>query len=51
VAERLGERTKAVEGYQYVADAWRRADPELEPYVREAKGGLQRLTAEGTTRH
>jgi serine/threonine-protein kinase len=46
VAERLGERGKAVEGYQYVADAWRRADPELEPYVREAKVGLQRLTAE-----
>jgi len=47
VAERLGDRGKALEGYQYVADAWRRADPELEPYVREAKGGLQRLTAEG----
>ena len=47
VAERLGDRGKALEGYQYVADTWRHADPELEPYMREAKGGLQRLTAEG----
>jgi tRNA A-37 threonylcarbamoyl transferase component Bud32 len=46
VAERLGEREKAIRSYQYVADVWRRADPELQPYVAEAKEGLSRLTSE-----
>ena len=39
VAERLGDREKAVRSYQYVADVWRHADPELQPYVTEAKRG------------
>ena len=43
IAEHLGEREKAVESYRYVADAWRRADPELQPYVAEAREGLARL--------
>ena len=43
IAERLGEREKAVENYRYVADAWRRADPELQPYAAEAREGLARL--------
>jgi serine/threonine-protein kinase len=46
VAERLGKREKAAQAYQYVADVWRHADPELQPYVAEAKQGLARLTAE-----
>ncbi|HEX5576408.1 MAG TPA: hypothetical protein VFX42_11080, partial [Gemmatimonadales bacterium] len=46
VAERLGERAKAAESYQYVADVWRHADPELQPYVAEAKQGLERITGE-----
>jgi serine/threonine-protein kinase len=46
VAERLGDRDKAIRSYQYVADVWRRADPELQPYVAEAKEGLSRLTGE-----
>ena len=46
VAERLGERDTAVRGYQYVADVWRHADPELQTYVTEAKQGLARLTSE-----
>ena len=46
VAERLGERDKAIRGYQYVADLWRHADPELQPYVTEAREGLARLTSE-----
>jgi len=29
-----------------VADVWRHADPELQPYVAEAKEGLSRLTSE-----
>jgi eukaryotic-like serine/threonine-protein kinase len=46
VAERLGDREKASHDYQYVADVWRHADPELQPYVTEAREGLKRMTAE-----
>ncbi len=46
IAEALGERLKAMDSYQFVIDAWRHADPELEPYVREARAGLGRLAAE-----
>jgi tRNA A-37 threonylcarbamoyl transferase component Bud32 len=45
-AERLGERRAAIRAYQFVADAWRHADPELQPYVAEARGALERLTQE-----
>jgi tetratricopeptide (TPR) repeat protein len=43
LAERLGEREKAVGSYQFVVDVWRRADPELQPYVTEAREALVRL--------
>ena len=46
IAEGLGERQKARDSYQFVADVWRRADRELEPYLREARAGLERLAAE-----
>ncbi len=46
VAERLGEGEKAAKNYQYVADVWRHADPELQPYVAEAKEALARLAGE-----
>jgi tetratricopeptide (TPR) repeat protein len=46
VSERLGEREKALHAYQYVADVWRHADPELQPYVTEAREGLSRMTTE-----
>jgi hypothetical protein len=46
LAERLGDREKAVTSYQFVADAWRHADPELQPYVVEARSGLERLTGD-----
>jgi eukaryotic-like serine/threonine-protein kinase len=46
VAERMGDREKAVHNYQYVADIWRHADPELQPYVTEAREGLGRMTSE-----
>ena len=45
-AERQGEHERAIEGYQFVADAWRHADRELQPYVAEAQEALKRLTAE-----
>jgi hypothetical protein len=40
LAERLAKWEKAAQAYQYVADVWRNADPELQPYVPEAKQGL-----------
>ncbi len=43
IAERLGDRALAVERYQFVLDAWRRADPELQPFVRVARAGLSRV--------
>jgi hypothetical protein len=46
VAERRGEREKAIHAYQYVADVWQHADPELQAYVTEAREGLKRLTSE-----
>jgi serine/threonine-protein kinase len=46
VAERIGDREKAIRSYQYVANVWRHADPELQPYVAEAREGLGRMTSE-----
>jgi eukaryotic-like serine/threonine-protein kinase len=46
VHERLGNRDQAIEGYRFVADAWRNADPELQPLVQEARAALGRLTGE-----
>jgi tetratricopeptide (TPR) repeat protein len=45
VAERLGQREKAAEAYQFVVDAWRHGDPEVRPYVEDARRGLARLRA------
>jgi serine/threonine-protein kinase len=46
VAERLGKRETAVESYRRVVQMWRKPDPELLPYVTEAKTALSRLSAE-----
>jgi hypothetical protein len=46
VAERVGEREQALPSYAWVAGMWRNADPELQPYVTEAREGLARLTGE-----
>jgi serine/threonine-protein kinase len=43
IAEAMGERGKAIESYQFVVDVWRRADPELQPYVAEAREALGRV--------
>ena len=45
-AEAVGERERAVQAYGWVRAMWRNADPELQPYVKEAREGLARLTAE-----
>jgi serine/threonine-protein kinase len=46
VNERLGNRERAIDGYTLVAKAWRNADPELQPYVDEARRALARLSGE-----
>ncbi|PYO96941.1 MAG: hypothetical protein DMD61_13320 [Gemmatimonadetes bacterium] len=46
VDERLGKRDEAVVAYRFVADVWRNADPELQPYVTEARAALRRLSGE-----
>ena len=46
MAERLGEREMAARDYQYVMGVWRHADPQLQPYVAEAREGLMRVSGE-----
>ena len=46
IAEGLGERQKAIDAYQFVVATWRRADPELQPFVAEARNALARLARE-----
>jgi serine/threonine-protein kinase len=46
VYEQLGKKDLAVDGYSFVARAWRDPDPELEPYVTEARAALVRLAGE-----
>jgi len=45
VFERLGRFDEAAQNYAFVADAWRTADPELQPWVREAHEAMGRLDA------
>ena len=47
VAERLGEKAKAIDAYSFVALAWAQADAELRPAVSEARAGLRRLGGAG----
>ena len=37
IAESLGEREKAMQSYHFVVDVWHQADPELQPFVVEAR--------------
>ena len=46
LAERLGERETAVRAYRFVASAWIHADPELQPYVTQARRAFERLGAD-----
>ena len=46
VFERLSQRDKAIAGYRLVVDYWRNADPELQPYVTEARAALKWLSGE-----
>ncbi|HTN87138.1 MAG TPA: tetratricopeptide repeat protein, partial [Sorangium sp.] len=50
VLERKGRPVEAREAYQFVAYAWRHADPELQPQVDEARRAVARLSGAGTWR-
>ena len=51
IAEKLGERERAVDAYAYVAAVWRNAEPQpLRDAVSEAKAALGRLDADGRMR-
>jgi tetratricopeptide (TPR) repeat protein len=43
--EQLGETEKAREMFAYVADTWRDADPELQPWVERARGRMAAIAA------
>jgi serine/threonine-protein kinase len=44
--ERLGNRDEAIRAFSFVVDAWREADPVLQPLVQEARDALTRLAGE-----
>jgi tetratricopeptide (TPR) repeat protein len=46
IAESLGQREKAMQSYQFVVDVWRGADPQLQPFVVEARTALTRMSRE-----
>jgi len=45
LAERLGDRPKAVHYFRFVLQAWLHADPEFQPVVAEARAALRRFGA------
>jgi serine/threonine-protein kinase len=44
LAEQLGRRQDAIERFTLVTDVWARPDPELMPYVEEAREAVRRLS-------
>jgi hypothetical protein len=44
VAEQLDQGDRAIRAYKFVANAWRAGDPELQPYVVQARSTLDRLS-------
>jgi serine/threonine protein kinase/tetratricopeptide (TPR) repeat protein len=45
--ERLGRRAEAREEYRQVMTQWRAADPELQPFIEQARRGLARVRIAG----
>ncbi len=45
-AEELGDREVAIRSYSLVVHAWEQGEPPVQPYVAEAKAGLERLVGE-----
>lgn len=47
ILERTGRPAEARDAYQFVVDAWRHAEPELQPQVEEARRAVVRLANDG----
>jgi len=46
LSDKVGNRDLAMAAYQDVMNAWRHADPELQPFVAEARAAIARLRGE-----
>ncbi|MDQ2931960.1 MAG: hypothetical protein M3Y05_14250, partial [Gemmatimonadota bacterium] len=46
VAEKLDDKPRAREAYEYVADMWQHGDPAFQRYVADSRAGLRRLNGE-----
>ena len=46
VAEKLGDKARARDGYAFVAGMWQHGDPFFKRYADEASAGLKRLSGE-----
>jgi len=47
IAQRRGDTEVALRAFRSVVGAWTRGDPEVQPYVREARQGIATLTRSG----
>jgi predicted Zn-dependent protease len=48
LAEKLGDKARARDGYAFVAGMWQRGDPFFLQYANEARAGLKRLSGENS---
>jgi hypothetical protein len=42
-----GHRREAIERYSQLVELWKNADPDLQPLVRDVRGRIAKLTAQG----
>jgi hypothetical protein len=48
MAEKLGDKVRARDGYAFVAESWQHGDPFFQQYVSEARAALKRLSGENS---
>jgi hypothetical protein len=48
VAEKLGDKARARDGYAFVAEMWQHGDAFFQRYASEARAGLKRLSGENS---
>jgi predicted Zn-dependent protease len=48
IAEKLGDKARARDGYAFVAGMWQHGDPFFKQYASEASAGLKRLSGENS---
>jgi hypothetical protein len=49
LAEKLGDKARARDGYAFVADSWQRGDPFFLGYASDARAALKRLSSENSS--